>query len=118
MKTVRVMIVDDDQDLAESLADLLSANGYEVEVAGNGREALEKMQSKDFDVTLMDVRMPVMNGVDSFFAIRAVKPEARVVMMTGFKEPFMERAIAAGALGPLHKPFSVQAMLEAVDCAA
>jgi two-component system, NtrC family, response regulator HydG len=118
MKSVRIMIVDDDQDLAESLADLLAATGYEVEIAGNGQEAVEKIRDKDFDVTLMDVRMPVMNGVDSFFAIRELKPQARVVMMTGYAEPFMDRAIAAGALGPLQKPFSMQAMLEAVDRAA
>jgi two-component system response regulator HydG len=118
MNGVRVMIVDDDQDLAESLADLLSATGYEVEIAGNGREAVEKIRDKDFDVTLMDVRMPVMNGVDSFFAIRKLRPQARVVMMTGYVEPIMDRAIAAGALGPLQKPFSIRAMLEAVDCTA
>ena len=96
-KIIRVMIVDDDQDLAESLADLLQVHGYEV------------------DIAFMDVRMPVMNGVDSYFAIKKMKPEARIVMMTGFKEPILERAINAGAEGPLHKPFSVEDMLKLVE---
>jgi DNA-binding NtrC family response regulator len=59
--------------------------------------------------------MPVMNGVDSFFAIRQMKPAARIVMMTGFKEPIMQKAVDAGALGPLHKPFTIDAMLKLVE---
>jgi two-component system, NtrC family, response regulator HydG len=114
-KAVRIMIVDDDQDLAESLADLLFAHGYQVEIARNGREAVEQAQVQDFDVAFMDVRMPVMNGVDSFFAIKQMKPQARIVMMTGFKEPILEKAIHAGAEGPLHKPFGIEQMLKLVE---
>ena len=111
-KTVRIMIVDDDQDLAESLADLLKVFGYEVTVATNGKDALQRAEASDFDVTFMDVRMPVMNGVDSCLAIKKIKPQARIVMMTGFKEPILERAISAGAEGPLHKPFSLDDLLK------
>jgi CheY-like chemotaxis protein len=114
-RAVRVMIVDDDQDLAESLADLLQVHGCEVEVAKDGQDAVERARAHDFDVAFMDVRMPVMNGVDSYFAIKKFKPDARIVMMTGFKEPILERAISAGAEGPLHKPFSVEDMLKLVE---
>ena len=114
-RTVRVMIVDDDQDLAESLADLLQVHGYEVDIARDGQDAVEHARSQDFDIAFMDVRMPVMNGVDSYFAIKKIKPQARIVMMTGFKEPILERAISAGAEGPLHKPFSVEDMLKLVE---
>jgi len=114
-KIIRVMIVDDDQDLAESLADLLQVHGYEVDIAKDGQDAVEHARSQDFDIAFMDVRMPVMNGVDSYFAIKKMKPEARIVMMTGFKEPILERAISAGAEGPLHKPFSVEDMLKLVE---
>jgi len=114
-KTIRVMIVDDDQDLAESLADLLQVHGYEVDIAKDGQDAIEHARSRDFDIAFMDVRMPVMNGVDSYFAIKKMKPKARIVMMTGFKEPILERAINAGAEGPLHKPFSVEDMLKLVE---
>ncbi|HTO85316.1 MAG TPA: response regulator [Methylomirabilota bacterium] len=114
-KSVRIMIVDDDQDLAESLADLLQVHGYDVEIAKDGQDALEHARSEDFDITFMDVRMPVMNGVDSFLAIKRIKPQARIVMMTGFKEPILEKAINAGAEGPLHKPFSVEDMLKLVE---
>ena len=114
-KTVRIMIVDDDEDLAESLADLLKVYGYEVDIATNGREALQRAEAADFDVTFMDVRMPVMNGVDSCLAIKRIKPQARIVMMTGFKEPMLALATAAGAEGPLQKPFSPELMLHVVE---
>jgi len=114
-KTVRVMIVDDDLDLAESLADLLKVFGYEVDIATNGKDALQRAQADDFDITFMDVRMPVMNGVDSCIAIKQIKPQARIVMMTGFKEPILAKATAAGAEGPLQKPFSPEEMLHVVE---
>src|SRR5262249_8734034 len=114
-RTVRVLIVDDDCDLAESLADLLQFHGCEVELAKNGQEALRRSLAADHDITFMDVRMPVMNGVDSFLAIRRAKPNSRVVMMTGFKEPILQQAIEAGAEGPLHKPFPLGDMLKLIE---
>jgi len=116
-KSIRIMIVDDDQDLAESLDDLLQLNGYHVELAKDGKAALAQAQKQDFDVTFMDVRMPVMNGVESALAIKQMKPDARIVMMTGFKEPILEKALDAGAEGPLQKPFNVKNMLEIVKTA-
>jgi CheY-like chemotaxis protein len=59
----------------------------------------------------MDVRMPVMNGVDSFFAIRALRPYAKVVLMTGYEESIVAKALAAGALGLLTKPFQIDDLL-------
>src|SRR5215468_4197413 len=109
--TTRVLVVEDDTDLAESLAEVLSSNSCDVTIAAHGLEALERACARDFDIIFMDVRMPVMNGIDAFFAIRAVKPQARIVMMTGFRETFVERALQAGAEGPLHKPFSIDDML-------
>ena len=115
MKQIRIMIVDDDRDLAESLAELLEIHGYTVHIAGNGQEAIERYRDGNFDMTFMDVRMPVMNGVDSFFEIRRLNPSAKVVMMTGFKEPMVAKALDSGALGLLNKPFGLQDMLEKLD---
>jgi len=118
MAQMKVMIVDDDRDLAEGLAELLELHGYAVELAINGQEAVERSRKADYDVTFMDVRMPVMNGVDSFFAIRRIKPQARIVMMTGFREEAVDRALAAGAAGLLSKPFAVEQMLDTIANAA
>ncbi|MGH6932252.1 MAG: response regulator [Dongiaceae bacterium] len=109
------MIVDDDRDLAESLAELLEIHGYTVHIANNGQEAVERYRSDDFDLTFMDVRMPVMNGVDSFFEIRRLKPSARIVMMTGYKEPIVSKALENGAIGLLNKPFQLDDMLAQLE---
>ena len=113
--TTRVLVVDDDTDLAESLAEVLSSNSCDVTIAAHGQEALERACARDFDIIFMDVRMPVMNGVDSCLAIKQIKPQARIVMMTGFKEPILAKATAVGAEGPLHKPFSPEDMLHVVE---
>ena len=113
--TVRILIADDDRDLAESLAELLRLHGYEVDLAENGQDALRRSLAADHDITFMDVRMPVMNGVDSFLAIRRAKPDCRVVMMTGFREPILQQAIEAGAEGPLSKPFPLEDMLKLIE---
>jgi two-component system response regulator HydG len=112
---VRILIADDDQDLAESLADLLRFHGYDVDLAKDGQDALQRSLAADHDITFMDVRMPVMNGVDSFLAIRKVKPHSRVVMMTGFREAILQQAIDAGAEGPLSKPFPVGDILKLIE---
>jgi CheY-like chemotaxis protein len=106
------MIVDDDVDLAESLAEMLMLQGHTVQVASNGQEAVERHRKDDFDITFMDVRMPIMNGVDSFFAIRALRPHAKVVLMTGYEESIVAKALAAGALGLLTKPFRIEELLD------
>jgi two-component system, NtrC family, response regulator HydG len=118
MRPARVMIVDDDRDLAESLAEMLELQGHTVQVASNGQEAVERHRKAEFDITFMDVRMPIMNGVDSFFEIRKLKPDAKIVMMTGFKEAIVTRALEAGAAGLLNKPFDIETMLAIVDKAA
>lgn len=111
MRPANVMIVDDDRDLAESLAEMLELQGHTVQVASNGQEAVERHRKGEFDITFMDVRMPVMNGVDSFFAIRALRPYAKVVLMTGYEESIVAKALAAGALGLLTKPFRIDDLL-------
>jgi CheY-like chemotaxis protein len=111
VKQANVMIVDDDRDLAESLAELIEMHGHKVAIASNGKEALERAREQAFDVTFMDVRMPVMNGVDSFLEIRKLRPDAKVVMMTGFKEPIVAKALEGGAMGLLHKPFQLKDLL-------
>jgi DNA-binding NtrC family response regulator len=114
MQRVKIMLVDDDRDWVESMADLLEAYGYDVEIAFDGGAALHRLRERDYDIAFMDVRMPVMNGADSFLAIHRDKPGAKVVMMTGQQE-LAAQALEAGALGLLEKPFSFETMLAFVE---
>ena len=111
----RVLVVDDDKDHAEGIADLLEFRGYEVDVAFSGEQAINRFSEADFDVTLMDIRLPGMNGVETFFQFRKARPQARVVMMTAHSvEQLIERADHGGAVATLHKPFSMDDLLNAL----
>jgi two-component system response regulator HydG len=116
MTARRIIIVDDDRDLAESLADLLEARGFEVELAHSGEEGVAKYRRQPFDLVFMDVQMPGMNGLDAFLEMRKADPGARVMMMTGFSvETVLSEALARGALGVLHKPFAVHDLLAVLE---
>ena len=70
MAAKRILVVDDDRDFAESLGDLLEAEGHEVSLAFNGPDAVSRFETEDFDIAFMDVRMPGMSGVEAFLEIR------------------------------------------------
>jgi two-component system, NtrC family, response regulator HydG len=113
----RVLIVDDDKDHAESIADLLQLRGFEVEVAYSGEQALQLFQKAPFDVSIMDVKLPGMNGVDAFFEFRKVRPQAQVIMMTGLSvEQLIASAVAnvsrnSDPVGPGNSYEAAQGML-------
>lgn len=112
----RILVVDDDRDHAESVADILEMNGYAVEMAFSGEEALALFKEGEFDLTLMDVKLPGMNGVETYFEFRRLCPRTRVVMMTGFSvEQLVAQAVENGALGVLHKPFTATALLTSIE---
>ncbi len=116
MKTLNILVVDDDRDFAETMAEVLEGRGHSVELAFSGREAVSKFCAQDFDVAFIDVMLPDMSGVKSFAEIKAKKPGARVVMMTAFSvEQLLEEAFENGALGVLHKPLNMEQVLEFVD---
>jgi CheY-like chemotaxis protein len=116
MHPLRVFIVDDDRDFAESLAMLLEGRGYQVELAFSGEEAIDKFRQQDFDITFMDVRLPGKNGTQSFIEIRKFRPSARVVMMTGYSvEQLLEQAVEQGAWGVLDKPLDANEVLRMLE---
>jgi two-component system chemotaxis response regulator CheY len=115
MKEALVLIVDDDGDLADGLAELLHIHGHKAVTASNGREAVERFRDQHFDLTFMDVRMPVINGVDAFFEIRRIAPRAQIVIMTAADEARASMALQAGAVGMLRKPFRAPAMLALIQ---
>ena len=116
MTKLRVFIVDDDIDFAESLAEVIAKRGHYVEWAHSGEDAVERFRDADFDIAFMDVKLPGMNGVESFIEIRKLKPDAKVMMMTGYSvEHLLLQAVESGALYVLHKPFDIDEVLDALD---
>ncbi|HZT87641.1 MAG TPA: response regulator [Stellaceae bacterium] len=113
---MRIFIVDDDTDHAESIADVLETRGYQVELAASGEEAVARFHEADFDVVLMDIKLPGMNGVETFFEFKKIRPSAHVFMMTGYSvEQLIAQAVENGALGVLKKPFEMPDLLATLD---
>jgi CheY-like chemotaxis protein len=82
-----ILLVDDNYDGLLVRKSLLEEVGYIVETACNGEEGLRLFESATFDVVVSDYRMPRMNGVELIQRIRAVNPNARVILLSGFVEP-------------------------------
>jgi DNA-binding NarL/FixJ family response regulator len=119
--TVRVLLVDDQALFREALATLLAVHeGVEVVgEAGNGDEALRKAAELAPDVVLMDLRMPVLDGIGATRRLRVEQPEVRVIALTTFDDDEdVFAALRAGAVGYLLKDVSSARLVEAVHAAA
>jgi two-component system response regulator HydG len=115
---LRILVVDDDRDNADSMAELFAMEGHAVTVAYSGEEAISAYQSGNFDLAFMDVMMPGKNGVESFLQIKRLKPGAKVYMMTGYSvEQLLQQAIDNGALGVLSKPVDIDKAMAAIEAA-
>ncbi len=101
-----IHIIDDEPVIHDVLAQLLTSEGYEVEISGSGEEALEKFPSQSFDVILLDLLMPGMDGIEVLRRIKRIDPLAAVIIITAYGS--VESAISAmkiGALDYVQKPF-------------
>jgi CheY-like chemotaxis protein len=118
-RSLNILVVDDDEDNACSLGELFELEGHRVTVVHSGEEAISAYLNSEFDIAFMDVMMPGCNGVESFMAIRKLKPDARVYMMTGYSvEQLLQQAIDNGAMGVLTKPIDIDKLMRAVNDAA
>ena len=111
-----VLVVDDEVGMRDTLTEILTDAGYRVRAAGDGRAALDRLREDHFDVVLMDVRMPGMDGVTTLEKIGPPPPP--VIMMTAYAlEDQLRRAVASKAYAVVHKPFGVPHLLRLVETA-
>lgn len=110
---LRILVVDDDADNALSLGELFELEGHEADVVYSGEAAIAAFAARHYDIAFMDVMLPGKNGVESFLEIKRRNHAARVYMMTGYSvEQLLQQAVDNGALGVLHKPISIDKVLE------
>jgi len=108
----RALVVDDDQTMVKTLSDLLRLKGWEVATAYSGASAVEVASRGYFDVVLMDIKMPGMDGVDAFKAMKAAQPHIRVVLMTAYAgQDRVEEAEREGVVRVMPKPVDVPSLL-------
>ena len=101
-----IHIIDDEPVIRDVLAQLLTSEDYEVEISSSGEEALEKFPSQSFDVILLDLLMPGLDGIETLRRIKRLDPAAAVIIITAYGS--VESAISAmkiGALDYVQKPF-------------
>jgi DNA-binding NtrC family response regulator len=114
-KQARILVIDDDESVRRSLEAVLKEDGYEVDVAENGKEAIAKSKARLYNLALVDLRLPDMDGIELLTALREAVPKMVKIIITGY--PSMENAIEAvnrGADGYIVKPYTMQDLLRKI----
>lgn len=113
-----ILLVDDDTDLCLSLRDLLVERSYKVSVAHNESEAEVQLNSRRFDVVLIDMKLPQGDGYSVFRKVRQANCEARVIAITGHRmetAPLIQKVVSEGADAVCYKPFDTAGLLATLD---
>ncbi len=112
----RILVVDDNREFLQNVTDILELKDFEVAGAEDGPAALELAGQSRFDLVLLDVRMPLMDGLEVFRRLREIAPETPVIMATAFAvEELIRDALREGAFGALSKPLDFDRLFELID---
>lgn len=109
----RILLVDDDPTVRDSLKDVLVSEGYAVIPAENGQQALDLAKNASVDVVLLDLNMPVKNGWDTFERFTAEHPTVPIIIITARANQLFT-AVGAGAGALLEKPLDIPTLLQAI----
>jgi len=112
----RILIVDDEKNIRTTLSSYLISLGYEQEIAVNGQEALDKLKDSKYDLILLDIKMPVMNGIQILKEMRRLEDKTNVIMMTAYGT--IENAVESmklGAVDFISKPFTLENLKTMID---
>jgi general secretion pathway protein E len=112
-----ILIVDDNPGMCETLVDILEDKGFTVGMAQDGSTAVEKMRENAYDLFLIDIMMPGMNGVETLRQIKSMNPDATTLIMTGHSqvEGLVSEALWSGVDGVLYKPFDIEDVLQMIQ---
>jgi len=109
---IRILIADDDPDICETLSVILKQEGYDTDIARNGEEAIEKSKNRFFNVALLDIKLPDMEGTKLLTALLEDTPKMMKIMVTGY--PSLQNAVEAlnqGADAYVMKPVKPEKLL-------
>lgn len=112
----KILLVDDEEEFARTLAERLEARGLRVAIAFSGQEALDKVQEKTFDAIILDLAMPGMDGIATLKKFREVNPDLRIIILTG--QATVEKGVEAmklGAVDLMEKPADLKELLAKIE---
>lgn len=112
---MKILIVDDEENICHYLVELFKLEGWSTETAYDGYEGLKMATANEYDVIVMDILMPNLNGIEATQQIIAKKPDAKIIVITG--APYRkqaEEALASGAKLFIKKPFTSDKIIQAV----
>jgi PAS domain S-box-containing protein len=113
-----ILIVDDEEVIRKVLVRMLKRMGFSVTAASNGQEAIHIFQESDenFDLVIIDMLMPIMDGKETFSVLKSLDPNVRVLLSTGYSmDSSAQELMNAGVLGYLHKPFNIHELSQKVS---
>ncbi len=112
----RILVIDDDKSILRTFTRILQKNGYEIEVAETGGEAIDKTKKQRYDLALIDIRLPDMDGTDVLIRMKKTMRDAVKIMITGF--PSLETGVKAldeGADAYLVKPVKPEELIALIE---
>ena len=115
IRNVKILVVDDDETIRKTMKAIFEDEGYTVDVASTGKEAIDKTEKTTYNLALLDIRLPDMEGVELLKLMKDTVPRTRKIMVTGY--PSVQNAIAAvnkQADAYLVKPVDIEKLLETV----
>jgi CheY-like chemotaxis protein len=119
----RILVIDDDQAVRTAISLVLEREGFEVEIVGDGRAGVAAMAKAGFDIVIVDLFMPGMDGLETIKAFNQTAPSVPIIAMSGIlarqapdaAPDFLRMATTFGAVHSLHKPFRPNDLLQAVE---
>lgn len=116
MKIIRLLLVDDEEDFRATLAARLKRRNLDISDVASGEDALELLKQKSFDVAIVDIKMPGMDGIETLRHIKKIDPLMEVILLTGHAsiEAGIE-GIKSGAYDYVIKPCNIDALLDKIE---
>jgi DNA-binding NtrC family response regulator len=111
----KILVIDDESIVRISCQRSLSNEGYEVKSASSGHEGIDLLEKEEFNLVLLDIKMPDMDGIDVLKKITSTWPETKVIMITGYSTvEIAVKTLRLGALNYLEKPFTPDTLVETI----
>ena len=119
MEALRILIVDDEEELVSALEERLNLRGFQAQGVTTGRAALEFLEAEECDVVLLDIKMPGLSGLEVIRRIKDMRPRLQVVLLTGHGSvKSVEDGMALGAFDYLMKPVKIDSLVRVLTAAA